>query len=97
MRRLVASWVEAEKEYHGLTRSQAIERLSDVVGINVTHSRLSEWCRGKYCPQPAVLSEMLYRAFPWILGTAGIQATKAQMDQVDNMLWKIEDGIRYYL
>ena len=63
----------------------------------MTHSRVSEWKRGKYCPQPAVLSEMLYRAFPWILDTAGVQATKAQMDQVDNMLWKIEDGIRYYL
>jgi len=29
MRRLVASWVEAEKEYHRLNLGQAIKRLND--------------------------------------------------------------------
>ncbi len=98
MRRLVETWVKAEKEYHGLSQAQAIKRLGETVDANITHSRLSEWRRGRYCPNPVVLSEMLYRALPWILKQAGISATPKQLDLADRLLWVIEtkeDGLQH--
>ena len=98
MRRLIESWVKAEKEYYGLTQAQAIKLLGATVDANITHSRLSEWRRGVYCPNPVVISEMLYRALPWILKQAGISATPRQLDLVDHLIWVIEtkeDGLQH--
>ncbi len=101
MRRLIETWVKAEKEYHGLRQTQAIKHLGETVGANVTHSRLSEWRRGVYCPSPTVISEMLYRALPWILKQSGVRAGPEQMDAIDHSIWVIEpDGqeqIRQFL
>jgi len=56
MRRLVESWVEAERAHHGNSLAEAIRRLNENRGMRVTHSRVSEWRRGVYAPSQLVLS-----------------------------------------
>ena len=92
MKRLVESWVRAEREYHGNNLAAAIRRLNESRGVHVTHSRVSEWRRGVYVPSQVILSMMLYRTLSWALREAGIAATRAQMNQLRALLWNhIED------
>jgi hypothetical protein len=89
MRQLVESWVEAEKTGNGNTLADAIKALSKECGITLTHSRVAEWRKGKYTPSPRVLSHMLYRVYPWALRRAGLQASEAQLDTIEELLWKV--------
>jgi hypothetical protein len=65
-------------------------------GITLTHSRVAEWRRGKYTPSPRVLSHMLYRVYPWAIQRAGLRASEAQLDVIEDLLWKVNvaDGER---
>ena len=87
MRRLVESWVEAEREYHGNTLAAAIRRMNEACGVHVTHSRVSEWRRGVYAPSQLLLSMMLHRALPWALRKAEIAVTPVQKRKLDESLW----------
>jgi len=89
MRQLVDSWVEAEKTGYGNTLAEAIKLLSKKCGITLTHSRVAEWRSGKYTPSPKVLSHMLYRVYPWALRRAGLHASEAQLDMIEDLLWKV--------
>jgi len=89
MRRLVESWVEAEKTGYRNTLGGAIKELNQECGIKLTYSRLAEWRRGKYTPSPKVLSQMLYRVLFWALLKAGIRATEAQLDALEELIWKV--------
>ena len=98
MRQLVTSWLQAERKYHGNTQAQALRELNESLGVRVTHSRVAEWRRGVYVPSAEVLSEMLYRALPWLLKQAGITADRNQLGVLDRLLWvHNEDGGRYWL
>jgi hypothetical protein len=81
MRRLVESWVEAEKTGYRNTLGGAIKELNRECGIRLTYSRLAEWRRGKYTPSPKVLSHLLYSVLPWALMKVGIKATEAQLER----------------
>ena len=96
MRRLVESWIEAEKHGYRNTLGGAIKELNRECSIKLTYSRLAEWRRGKYTPSPNVLSQMLYRVLFWALVKAGIQATEAQLDALEELIWKVNvtDGER---
>jgi hypothetical protein len=96
MRQLVDSWIEAERMGYGNTLANAIKILSQECGIRLTHSRVSEWRKGKYTPSPKVLSHMLYRVYPWALRRAGLHASDAQLDMIEDLLWKtnVTDGER---
>jgi hypothetical protein len=89
MRQLVDSWVEAERTGYGNTLADAIKLLSKECGITLTHSRVAEWRNGKYTPSPKVLSHMLYRVYPWALRRAGLHASEAQLDMIEDLLWKV--------
>jgi len=89
MRRLVESWIEAEKTGYRNTLGGAIKELNQECGIKLTYSRLAEWRRGKYTPSPKVLSQMLYRVLFWALLKAGIRATEAQLDALEELIWKV--------
>jgi hypothetical protein len=90
MRQLVDSWVEAERTGYGNTLADAIKVLSQECGITLTHSRVAEWRNGKYTPSPKVLSHMLYRVYPWALRRAGLHASEAQLDTIEDLLWKVD-------
>lgn len=96
MRRLVESWIEAEKAY-GYTLAEAIRHLNKDRGTKLTHSRVAEWRTGKYTPSPAIISYLLYNTLPWAIKKAGIQATETQLDALDELLWKTKmaDGERH--
>ena len=96
MRRLVESWIEAEKAY-GYNLAEAIRQLNHDRDMAVTHSRVAEWRRGKYAPSHQAISYMLYNTLPWAIKKAGIQATSEQLDALDELLWKmkITDGERH--
>ncbi len=98
MRRLVESWVEAEKRYHGNTLAAAIRRMNEKRGMRLTHSRVSEWRRGVYVPGQIVLSQMLLRTLPWALKQAGIEVSQAQLGELERLLWvtKEKDGLTYF-
>ncbi len=87
MKQLVASWIKAEKYYYGNTQAQAIRLMIEATGQRITHSRVSEWKRGKYCPSANVLSEMLWRTLPWALGQANLSISAEQQDRIDTKLW----------
>jgi len=87
IRQLVDSWIQAEKEHYGLTQREAVARLNDELSIRLRVSRVAEWKRGKYCPSPAVLSELLWRTLPWALHRAGINVSKSQQVSRDHLLW----------
>ena len=97
MRRLVNSWVDAEKSGYRNTMAGAIRELNKECGIALTHSRLAEWRKGKYTPSPEVLSQMLYRVLPWALMRIGLKATDEQLDALEDLLWNVnlKDGERY--
>jgi hypothetical protein len=97
MKQLVSSWVEAEKNGYGHSLREAIEELNRQCGIKLTYSRLAEWRKGKYTPSQKVLSQMLYRVLFWALIKAGIQASEAQLDTLEELIWKVNvrDGERY--
>lgn len=101
MRQLVKSWVDAEKEYHGLTLGEAIEKLNADLAMRANYSRVSEWKRGRYVPNPTALSWMLSRVLPWMLQKMGLDPTPEALDRMANLLWvrEIKDGkrIRYWL
>jgi len=96
MRQLVSSWVDAQKNGYRRTLGVAIKDLNKVCGTKLTYSRLAEWRRGKYTPSPKVLSQRLYRVLFWALIKAGIQATEAQLDALEELIWKVNvtDGER---
>jgi len=58
---------------------------------------MAEWRKGKYTPSQKVLSQMLYRVLFWALIKAGIQASAAQLDTLEELIWKVNvrDGERY--
>lgn len=87
MRRLVASWIEAERS-RGLTTASAIRELNEATGLRVTHSRVSEWRRGRYVPSPAAISYMLSRVLPWALRRAGIRCDEDCYDQLEALIWR---------
>lgn len=91
MRQLVASWLQAEREYHGNTQAQALRELNEALGLRVRHSRVAEWRRGVYVPSAEALSEMLYRALPWLLEQAGVAADRDQFRALDRLLWLHEE------
>ncbi len=86
MRRLVNTWIDAEKS-RGHTISQAINRLNDTRGMQVTHSRVSEWRRGIYKPSQVVLSYMFYRTLRYALDSAGVEATEKQLHELESLFW----------
>lgn len=91
MRRLVESWIQAEKAYHGNNLAAAIRRMNERREMCVTHSRVSEWRRGVYVPSQVVLSHMLYRTLPWALEEAGIPAGSEQYRALQGLLWITTD------
>ncbi len=97
MKRLVESWVAAEKHYHGNTLAAAIKRLNETREMKVTHSRVSEWRRGVYVPSPVVVSQMLLRTLPWALRQSGITASGPQFRELEKLLWVVreKDGQEY--
>jgi hypothetical protein len=97
MRRLVESWVEAEKIGYRNTLGGAIKELNKKCGTKLTYSRLAEWRRGKYTPSPKVLSHLLYSVLPWALFKVGIKATEAQLDALEDLIWNVQvkDGERH--
>ena len=101
MRRLVESWIEAEREHYGNTLGKAIEKLNADRGMKVNYSRASEWRRGVYVPNPVALSWMLARSLPWMLKKAGLESSPETLDRLRDLLWvrEIKDGKRltYYL
>lgn len=88
MRKLVDSWVEAERSY-GNTLAEAIRQLNAHLGTKVTHSRVSEWRRGIYTPAPSVLSMMLLRTLPWAIDEVGIEASDEQLVSLDRYFWNL--------
>ncbi len=101
MRRLVESWIEAEKEYHGLTLGEAIERLNEDLGMRINYSRVAEWKRGRYVPNPTALSWILSRTLPWVVQKMGLDPAPEALDRMAELLWvrEIKNGkrIRYWL
>jgi len=97
MRRLVESWIDAEREWHGNSLAQAIQRMNEKRGGSLTSSRVSEWRRGVYVPSQVVLSQMLYRTLPWALERAGIAASEVQYRDLEKLLWvaEVKDGQMY--
>ncbi len=47
MRKLVSSWVDAQKNGYRRTLGVAIKELNKVCGTKLTYSRLAEWRRGR--------------------------------------------------
>src|SRR5437868_1757990 len=96
MRRLVESWITAEKEWHGNTLAAAVRRINEKRGTHITHSRVREWQRGRYRPSPLIISQMLLRTLPWALGNAGIEVADVQHRALTDSLWvtRIKDGQR---
>lgn len=88
MKRLVESWIRAEREYHGNSLAAAIRRLNETRGVNVRHSRVAEWRRGVYVPSQLILSMMLYCVLPWALREAGIEVGGQQMTKLSGLLWR---------
>lgn len=98
MKRLVESWIEAEKNYHGNTLAAAIKRLNETREMRVTHSRVSEWRRGVYVPSPVVVSQMLLCTLPWALQRAGIAVSRPQFRELEKLLWVVrEEGGNVYI
>src|SRR5580704_11929159 len=97
MRRLVESWVEAEKTGYRNTLGGAIKELNKECSIKLTYSRLAEWRKGKYIPSPKILSQLLYWVLPWALMKVGIKATEAQLDALEDLIWNVRvmDGKRH--
>jgi hypothetical protein len=95
MRRLVESWIQAEKNY-GNSVADAIRRMNEQHDTKLTHSRVAEWRRGVYVPSPVILSHMLYRVLPWLLTRAGIEASEQQINALNDLLWvfREKDGRR---
>jgi len=98
MRRLVDSWIHAERESHGNTIAQALEGMKVELGSSTTHSRVAEWRRGVYVPSPQALSYMLNRTLPWVLQNAGIRVSPAQQRALEAKLWVSyeKDGEPWY-
>src|SRR5258706_16438009 len=87
MRQLARSWLEAERKYYELSLAQAIRQLNEELGTHYTHSRVSEWKRGKHRLSAVAVSVLLYRSLPWILQTAGVSVSEDQMARIDDALW----------
>jgi hypothetical protein len=97
MRRLVESWVEAEKTGYRNTLGGAIKELNNECSTKLTYSRLAEWRKGKYTPSPKILSQLLYWVLPWALMKVGIKATEEQLDALEDLIWNVRvmDGKRH--
>lgn len=96
MKRLVESWIEAERD-RGNTLAAAIRRLNERCGMHVTHSRVSEWRNGVYMPSQLVMSYMLHRSLRWLLTSADVSISASQYQAIVSLLWDTldEDGQSY--
>jgi hypothetical protein len=98
MRQLVESWIAAERDFYGNDLGKAITVLNETMGGRVTRSRVSEWRRGKCAPGNAVISQLLWRTYPWVLRKAGIAVDQAGLERIEELLWYFDpEGSRYYL
>lgn len=97
MRRLVESWIQAEREHHGNSLAAAIRRVNEKCGTKLTRSRVSEWRRGVYVPSQVILSQMLFRTLPWALEQAGIAASQPQFLELEKLLWLMEEKGGHHL
>ncbi len=101
MRKLVASWIAAERDYHKLALNAAIAKLNAVLGMHVTRSRVSEWRRGKQVPSTRVVSQMLARSLPRLLKQSGILLTDTTLELLKQQLWEFgkegQERVRYLL
>jgi hypothetical protein len=88
MRRLVETWIAAERESHGNNLTAALKVLNETLEMQITHSRVSEWRRGKYAPSQGAISFMLCRALPAALDRCGIKVTAVQYQQLEELLWE---------
>ena len=97
MRRLVASWIRAEQDYHGNTLAAAIRQMNETLGTTLNHSRVREWERGHYAPSQTTLSALLYRTLPWALQQAGIAVSEEQFHELEKLVWIVgeENGERF--
>lgn len=92
MRRLVESWIEAERS-RDLSMADAIRQLNECLETRHTHSRVAEWRRGIYAPSQDAVSYMLHRTLPWAIDQAGIAVTDDQFRALVQTLWiGDEDG-----
>lgn len=98
MRRLVESWLRAERGYHGNTLAAALRAMNEELATRTTRSRVSEWRRGTYVPSPETLSYMLNRTLAWALETAGVALTPGQHRALEALLWHTyeKDGEPWY-
>lgn len=96
MKRLVDSWVAAEKERYGNNLTAALQLLNDTLDTTTMHSRVSEWRRGRYKPSQGAISFMLYRTLPWALERSEIANSATQFQQLEDLLWESieEEGQR---
>ncbi len=90
MRRLVESWIEAER-HRCQSIASAIKILNKDLGMNVTHSRVAEWRRGVYVPSQLVLSYMLRRTLARALQRVGITVSGAQLAELQKLLWVVRE------
>ena len=88
MRRLVESWVAAEKAHYGNNLTEALKGMNATLEMKVAPSRVSEWRRGVYEPSQGAISFMLFRTLPWALGRASIPASPAAYGQLEELLWE---------
>jgi hypothetical protein len=87
MRRLVESWICAERDYFGNSLAAAIRKMNETHGTRLTHSRVAEWRRGVYAPSQVMLSHMLYRTLVWALKKADIKISDPQFRELEKFFW----------
>ncbi len=98
MRQLVMSWITAHKAGYRNTLPDAIGILNRECGTQ--HDPFPGWLSGALAStrrRRRFKAHMLYWALPWALREVGIQATEAQLDALEDLLWTVttKDGERH--
>lgn len=89
--KLVETWVQAEKRYHGNDERDALRQLNEALQMSVMQSRVAEWSRGVYLPSVPVIGYILSRALPFILHEAGCDTNTAPLEKIESYIWGSSD------
>lgn len=84
---LISTWKEVATRSGTLT--EALKMINDHLGLKITHSRLSDWEKGKRAPSPTVINYLLAEAL-----RDKLTELEIEQDQIEEIILQLSIPVR---
>jgi transcriptional regulator with XRE-family HTH domain len=84
---LISTWKEVVTRSGTLT--EALKLINDYLGLKITHSRLSDWEKGKRAPSPTVINYLLAESL-----RDKLTELEIEYDQIEEIILQLSIPVR---